>query len=168
MEMLIDIFGKGKDLSVFQMSMRTVLVFCITLLFIRISGKRAFGMRMPMDNVITILLGALLSRAIVGASPFMATIASGFTIIILYRICAGLSVFSKLFGKIVKGKEELIYKDGMMIKKSMNKCMVTEEDLIEEVRINSNLSSLREVETAYVERNGEISIVKKNNENKRN
>jgi uncharacterized membrane protein YcaP (DUF421 family) len=161
MEMLIEIFGRGKDLSVFQMCMRTILVFGITLMFIRISGKRAFGMRMPMDNVITILLGALLSRAIVGASPFIPTIASGFTIIILYRICAGLSVFSKLFGKVVKGKEEVIYKDGNMIKDTMNKCMVTEEDLLEEVRINSNLGSLEDVETAYVERNGEISIVKK-------
>src|ERR1700757_3202391 len=95
---LIEIFGKGKDLSAFQMCMRTILVFGITLLFIRISGKRTFGMHMPMDNVITILLGALLSRVIVGASPFAATIASGFTIIVLYRLCAGLSVFSKQFG----------------------------------------------------------------------
>jgi uncharacterized membrane protein YcaP (DUF421 family) len=161
MGMLLEIFGRGKDLSVSQMCMRTILVFCVTLLFIRISGKRTFGMHMPMDNVITILLGALLSRAIVGASPFVATVASGFTIIVLYRICAGLSVFSKLFGKVVKGKEELIYKDGRMIKDVMKRCMVTEEDLIEEVRINSNLGSLQDVETAFVERNGEISIVKK-------
>src|SRR4051812_16011228 len=134
METLIEIFGKGKDLSPFQMCMRTVLVFCITLFFIRISGKRSFGMRMPMDNVLTILLGALLSRAIVGASPFIATVLSGFTIIILYRICAGLSVFSKLFGKVVKGKETLIFKDGKMLKENMKACMVTEKDLIEEIR----------------------------------
>lgn len=162
MEILVEIFGKGKELSVYQMCMRAILVFIITLLLIRMSGKRTFGMRMPMDNVIAILLGALLSRAIVGASPFIATVASGLVIVILYRICAGLSVFSKLFGKIVKGSGELIYKDGVMLKETMKRCMVTEEDLIEEVRINSNLGSLHEVETAYVERNGEISVVKKN------
>jgi len=158
---LIEIFGKGKELSVFQMCTRTVFVFVITLLFIRISGKRSFGMRMTMDNVLTILMGALLSRAIVGASPFIATIASGLTIIVLYRLCASLSVFNKLFGKIVKGKGELIYKDKQMLTNAMRKCMITEEDLIEEVRINSNLGSLQDVETAYVERNGEISVVKK-------
>jgi uncharacterized membrane protein YcaP (DUF421 family) len=161
MEALYEIFGRGKDLSVFQMCMRAVLIFSITLFFIRISGKRSFGMRMPMDNVITILLGALLSRAIVGASPFIATVASAFMIIVLYRICAELSVYSKLFGKIVKGREEPIYKNGVMLKDNMKKCMVTEEDLIEEVRINSNLDSLNDVEAAYVERNGKISIVKK-------
>src|SRR4051812_25939430 len=131
MEIIGGLFGQGKELTVFQMCMRTIVVFIITLLFIRISGKRAFGMRMPIDNVITILLGALLSRAIVGASPFIATISASFTIIVLYRLCAGLSFFSKLFGKIVKGKEELIYKDGSMIRETMKKCMVTEEDLIE-------------------------------------
>jgi uncharacterized membrane protein YcaP (DUF421 family) len=160
-DILIDIFGQGKELSVFQMCMRTVLVFVITLLFIRLSGKRSFGMRMPLDNVITILLGALLSRAIVGASPFFPTIASGFVIVILYRIFAGLSVFSKLFGKLVKGKGVLIYKDGELFKDRMTKCMVTKEDLIEELRINSNLGTLDEAKAIYIERNGEISVVKK-------
>lgn len=161
MNLLIDIFGQGKDLTVFQMAMRTILVFGITLLFIRISGRRSFGMRMPVDNVVTILLGALLSRAIVGASPFIATILSGLVIVILYRICAALSVFSKLFGKIVKGKSLMIYENGNMLRDNMNTAMVTEEDLQEEMRINSNLGSLNEVESARVERNGEISIVKK-------
>jgi uncharacterized membrane protein YcaP (DUF421 family) len=161
MDLLVELFGRGKDLSPFQMCMRTILVFLITLLFIRISGRRTFGMRMPVDNVLTILLGALLSRAIVGASPFIATIASGFVIIVLYRICVGLSVFSKLFGKVVKGNSLLIYKDGVMLKENMKAAMITEEDLIEEVRINSNLGSLDDVEVAHVERNGEISVVKK-------
>ncbi|HKC66959.1 MAG TPA: YetF domain-containing protein [Bacteroidia bacterium] len=161
METLTEIFGRGKELGIFQMSMRTVLIFLITLLFIRISGKRAFGMHMPVDNVMTILLGALLSRAIVGASPFIATVISGFVLVVLYRICTGMGVFSKLFGKIVKGSSILIYQNGKMIKENMVTAMVTEEDLMEEMRVNSNLGSLEDVETAHVERNGEISIVKK-------
>jgi uncharacterized membrane protein YcaP (DUF421 family) len=161
MELLIEIFGKGKDLSPFQMGMRTVLVFFICLVYIRVSGKRSFGMRMPLDNVITILLGAILSRAVVGASPFIATIASGGVIVVLYRLCAGLSVFSKLFGKLVKGKEMVIYKDGGMLKGNMKHCMVTEEDMQEEIRINGNIDSFEKVKEMYVERNGEISVVKK-------
>lgn len=161
MEVLIILFGQGKDLNVLQMGMRTVLVFVICLAFIRMSGKRSFGMRMPLDNVITILLGAVLSRAIVGASPFIPTIVSGAIIVVLYRLCAGMAVFSKLFGKLVKGNEELIFKDGELLKENMKRCMVTEKDVIEEMRINGNVDSLDKVKTIYVERNGEISIVKK-------
>jgi len=161
MELLVEIFGKGKDLSPLQMGMRTVLVFFICLLYIRMSGKRSFGMHMPLDNVITILLGAILSRAVVGASPFIATITSGAVIVILYRLCSGLSVFSKLFGRLVKGREMIIYKDGSMQKKNMERCMVTEEDMQEEIRINANIDTFDKVKEMYVERNGEISVVKK-------
>ena len=162
-EILIEIFGRGKDLSAFQMCLRTVVVFIITLTFVRLAGKRSFGMRMPMDNVITILLGALLSRAITGASPFIATVLSGLVIIVLYRLCATLSVFSKVFGKIVKGEDMLIYKDGKMLTDNMERCMVTEKDLIEEVRLKVNTASLDKVDSVYVERNGELSVVKKEN-----
>lgn len=161
MELLSEIFGKGTNLSVLNMCMRTVFVFAVTLLLIRIAGMRAFGMHMPVDNVLTILLGALLSRVIAGASPAIATFASAFTIVILYRICAWLAVINKSFGRLVKGKELLIYKNGQMIRQNMNKAMVTEKDLAEEIRINANIDSLKNVESAYIERNGEISIVKK-------
>ncbi|MGZ3863843.1 MAG: DUF421 domain-containing protein [Bacteroidia bacterium] len=161
MKLLVEIFGEGNNLTILNMCSRTALVFIIALILIRISGKRAFGMNMPMDNVITILLGALLSRAIVGASPFIATIASALLMVILYRICAQLAVISKAFGKLVKGKELLIYKNGQMLHENMKKAMVTEKDLVEEMRIKANLDSLKNVEAAYIERNGEISIVKK-------
>src|SRR4051812_6447765 len=116
MEILTELFGHGKDLSPLQMGMRTVLVFIICLVFIRISGKRSFGMHMPLDNVITILLGAVLSRAIVGASPFIATITSGAVIVVVYRLFAGLCFYSKRFGRIVKGSDEVIYKNGQLQK----------------------------------------------------
>jgi len=161
MEIIKELLGAGKDLSPFQMGMRTIVIFFVTLILIRLSGKRSFGMHMPIDNVLTILLGALLSRAIVGASPLVATIVSGFVLVVLYRICSGLSVFSKLFGKMIKGEEVLIFKEGKMLHENMKQCMVSEKDLLEEVRTNSNLASLNEVDSAYVERNGQISIVKK-------
>lgn len=161
MELITQLFGHGKDLSVLQMSLRTVVVFIICLSFIRIAGKRTFGMRMPLDNVITILLGAILSRAIVGASPFIPTVVSGLVIVLLYFIFAQLSVISDFFGCIVKGKATVLYKDGQLFRENMRRCMVTEKDLVEGVRINSNLDSLDKIETIHVERNGEISVVKK-------
>jgi hypothetical protein len=45
---------------------------------------RSFGGRTALDNIIVILLGALLSRAIVGASGFFPLIASSFVIVIIH------------------------------------------------------------------------------------
>lgn len=161
MDLLKQLMGSGEHLTVFQMCVRAVLIFFFTLFLIRIAGKRSFGMRMPLDNVLTILLGAILSRAIIGASPFLPTICAAFTLTLLYRFVAGLGYYSKWVGSLVKGKSRVLYQNEMMIQNNMKSSMITEHDLMEGMRINGNIDSLNEVEKIYEERNGEISVIKK-------
>jgi uncharacterized membrane protein YcaP (DUF421 family) len=163
MELLEQLIGTGKDLTVSQMSIRAVLIFLFSLLLIRVAGKRSFGMKMPLDNVLTILLGAILSRAIVGASPFLPILCSAFVLTVLYRIFGGLAYYNKWIGKIVKGSSQILYKDQKLMEDNMKKSMITYHDLMEGVRINSNVDSLDKVDTVYEERNGELSVIKKNN-----
>lgn len=161
MKIITDIFGHGEHLSTFQMAARAVLVFIASLFLIRLSGKRLFGMRMPIDNVVTILLGAVLSRIVVGASPVIPTLVAGLVIVLLYRFGSKLAVYSKPFGLVVKGRETLVFMDGKFLKENMDRCMITEKDLIEGVRLNALVDSFDKVKAIYVERNGELSIIKK-------
>ena len=163
METLIELFGRGTCLTVLQMSLRAAVIGAVCLLLIRFAGSRTFGMKMPLDNVLTILLGAILSRAVVGASPFFATICAAATIVVLHRLCAWLGLYSKFVGKIVKGEEKILFENGQLNDKNMKHCSITEKDIIEGVRLNSNLDSLEKVKTIYAERSGEISVVKKDN-----
>lgn len=153
--------GTGKELTISQMTIRTIIVFLYSLLLIRIAGKRSFGMKMPLDNVLTILLGAILSRAIVGASLFFPIFCSSLALTLLYRLFGGLAYYSKWIGKMAKGSSQLLYQDEKLIEENMKKSMITPQDLMEGVRINSNVDSLDKVKTVYEERNGEISVIKK-------
>jgi uncharacterized membrane protein YcaP (DUF421 family) len=164
MKTFTELIGEGTDLTALQMSIRAVIVFAICLLFIRLAGRRAFGMRMPADNVLIVLLGAVLSRAVSGSSPFFPTLLAGAVIVILYRICSLLGVYSRLFGRMVKGEEKLLYKNGQLLEDSMKQCMVTHKDLYEEIRIKGKTDSLEKIEKIYLERNGEISLVLKKKE----
>src|SRR6201747_1291859 len=112
MEILIKIFGEGKELNALQMSCRGIVMFFIALALIRISGRRSFGVRSPLDNIITISLGAVMSRAIVGASNFVPVVVCCFVIVLLHRFIGWLIANSKAFGRLVEGKKILLFEDG--------------------------------------------------------
>lgn len=161
MTTFIDIFGQGRDLTALQMSLRALVVFLFALLLIRIAGRRSTGMRAPFDNIILILLGAILCQGVVGASPFFSTLAAGFTISVLHRLLGLVSIFSPTIAAITKGTTVLLYQNGKFNKPNQTKCLVSEEDIMEEVRLRTHINALGHVETIYMERNGEISTVKK-------
>lgn len=161
MRILLAIFGEGSDLSVWQMSSRAFVVFFFALLLIRIAGRRSFGLRAPFDNIILILLGAILSQAVIGRSLFFPTLAAGLTISILHRLLAVISLISPFVGKITKGNKISLYENGALIKPHLKRCLVSEEDIMEEVRLRAETDSLENVEAVYMERNGRISAIKK-------
>ncbi|MER3497356.1 MAG: hypothetical protein C4308_01320 [Chitinophagaceae bacterium] len=87
---LQQIFGSGEHLLPGQMAARAFVIFFITLALIRIGGMRIFGQKTAFDSILVIMLGAVLARGIVGASPFFSTVAAGVTFIIVHKILAWL------------------------------------------------------------------------------
>lgn len=161
MELIKEIFGEGKDLSVWQMSCRGIVVFMIALFLIRVSGRRSFGVRTALDNIISISLGAILSRAVVGASDFVAVVVTCFVIVLLHRFFGRMISVSKKFGRIMEGNKILLYQDGEFIPANLKKALVCEEDIMQSVRKSALTEDLTHIEKVYIERNGEISAIRK-------
>jgi uncharacterized membrane protein YcaP (DUF421 family) len=161
METLVNIFGEGKDLNALQMTTRGIVIFFIALILIRISGRRSFGLHMPLDNIITIMLGAVLSRALVGASDFLAVITSCTAIVLIHRALAWLVVHKPGISKVIEGEKIILFEHGKFVKKNMNKAQVCEEDIMQGVRKSALTKDLNKIEQIFIERNGEISSIKK-------
>jgi uncharacterized membrane protein YcaP (DUF421 family) len=131
----------------------------ICLILIRLSGRRSFGMGTPVDNVLAILIGAILSRGVTGASPFWSVVAGGATIVSLHRLLTFIGLYSHGFGKLIKGEARVIYENGEFVKHNMRYCQISEHDVMSGVRESLREESLANVEKIFIERNGRFSVI---------
>jgi uncharacterized membrane protein YcaP (DUF421 family) len=161
MEILIKIFGEGKDLNALQMSSRGVVMFFIAFILIRVSGRRSFGVRTPLDNIITISLGAIMSRAVVGASAFVPVVVCCFVIVLLHRVFGWLIAHSKAFGRLIEGDKMVLFEKNSFNDDHMKNALVCQEDVMQGVRKSALTEDMTKIEKVYIERKGEISAIKK-------
>ncbi|MFL6696189.1 MAG: DUF421 domain-containing protein [Vitreoscilla sp.] len=151
------LFGDDTDLNVLQMTLRAVAVFLFTLALIRLAGRRSLGQHRAFDTCTTVLMGAVLSRGVVGASPFWPTIAAGATIVLLHRFVAMASLRWPWFESLISGDKREIVKDGRRDDEEMRKGLITMRDLDEAVRKKSGDESFP-LERAVLERDGSITV----------
>jgi len=161
MHILYELWGRGSDLNCLQMSCRAAACFFIALILIRFTGMRVFGIKSAFDTCIIIMLGAVMGRAVVGASPFIPTICASTVIILIHKIIAELSVKNQAISHLVKGKPLSLYKDGILNDRNMRKCAVSYGDVMEEIRIKLNQNGLQNIEEIFMERTGKISVIEK-------
>src|SRR5215216_4324265 len=112
METLNSWWGINENITIPEVAARAAVMFIIALLLIRISGMRPFGKGESFDQVITFLIGAILSRGVVGATPFFSVIAATVVIIIIHKLVSVFSVYSHAFGRHVKGDKTILFRDG--------------------------------------------------------
>jgi uncharacterized membrane protein YcaP (DUF421 family) len=155
------VWGDDEHLNALQMSVRAILMFIFAIILIRLGGMRTFGKKSSFDNVIVIMLGAVLARGVVGASPFFSTVTAGLVMIMIHRLMAWISIKNERASVLLKGARIVLYKRGNIIWKNMEKTTISENDLMESLRLETKKTSLEEVETASLETNGRISFILK-------
>lgn len=158
METIDQIFGKGTDLTILQISVRAFLMFFISLVLIRLGGIRMFGKKSVFDDIMVIMLGAILSRGIVGANPFFDTVTASAVMILVHRFLGWISIKNAFIEKLIKGRPVILYKDGTIFKKNLQKTSLSESDLMESLRLETKIQSLDKVKTATMETSGRISF----------
>jgi len=164
MEFVETFWGHKEPLTVLQMVCRAIVIFIIALLILRLSGRRSFGVGTPLDNIVVILVGAILSRGVTGASPFLPVVVAGFVIGLLHRLFSWFKVHSSSFAKIAEGEKILLYDNDQFIEANMLRALAEKEDVMQALREDGIATDLSSVAQVYMERNGTINIVQKKKE----
>ena len=158
------LFGPHADshtITALQMTTRAAIVFFVALVLLRASGKRTFGGNTAFDMIIKIMLGAVLSRAVAAASPFWGTMLAGLVLVALHRLLAWASLHSASISRLVKGEGHQLAENGDLQEETLRQHNLTREDVLEDLRKNSNLDTLDQAKAVRLERDGSISVVKK-------
>jgi uncharacterized membrane protein YcaP (DUF421 family) len=108
-----------------------------------------------------VILAAVLSRAINGSAAFFATLGGGMVLVVLHRLFAFLTFYSHRFGILVKGRPDVIVRDGQCDVAMMWRNHVSTHDLDEDMRLSVHTDDLSRIRLAHVERSGDISFIKK-------
>lgn len=154
--------GRGvepNEMTLLQLSLRAIIIFFASLILIRIADKRFMANKTGFDLLLVFILGSTLSRAINGPSPLFKTIAIGFIVVILHRILATIACRSTVICSLLKGRSDVLIKNGELNQKAMTRHNLTEADILEDMRLHTTIDDVRKVREARIERNGEISVI---------
>ena len=160
---LIGLHETSQTISAGQISARTMVVFLIALVLLRLSGQRTFASNSSLDMIVKFMLGATLSRAIAADAPFFTILAAALTLVLVHRALAHLTYFFPALGRLVKGEASILAEGATIHHHELRRASISEEALQSGLRVSANLDDLAQVKTVRLEYDGSISVVKKTN-----
>jgi len=158
------LIGVGQDaahLTFLQIALRGVVVFVATVAMIRCGDRRFLSQKTAFDAVLGFILASMLARAVNGNSAFFPTLGGGFVLVLLHRLLASWSRRSHLVGYLVKGRHDVLIRDGQLDEAVAAGNQLSRRDVLEDLRLHGNVRDVDEVALAVYERNGQIRVVPK-------
>lgn len=158
---LLGLHETSQSIAWSQVVWRTVAVFMIALVLLRISGRRTFASNSSLDMVIKFMTGAMLSQAILATLPFWVPVLAFTTLVLLHRALAYLTYFFPGLGRVLRGSPSVLAAGTEINHTELRLSSLTEADMMAAVRSGANLNTLTEVKVVRLEHDGQVSVVKK-------
>jgi uncharacterized membrane protein YcaP (DUF421 family) len=161
---LTTLLGLGRqaaDLTFLQVSLRGVIVFASALAIIRCGDRRFLSQKTAFDAVLGFILASMFARAVNGTAAFFPTLGGGFILVMLHRLLASWSRHSHAVGYWIKGRSDVVIRDGRLDHEMARRNRLSQHDVLEDLRLHGNLDNVADVALAVFERNGHISVVKR-------
>ncbi|MCW5961344.1 MAG: DUF421 domain-containing protein [Pyrinomonadaceae bacterium] len=147
-------------IPVWQLIVRTILIYGVAILIIRVGKRRFMGGFTTFDILLGFVVGSVLSRAITGAIRFVDMVVIVSVLAAVHWIFAIAGYYAGSFlSKKMKNSARKLVEDGQMIEEAMRKSKLGENDLMQAIRSKGNVDSIEKVKSAYLERDGNITVI---------
>ncbi|TEB07289.1 hypothetical protein Psch_00836 [Pelotomaculum schinkii] len=140
---------------------RTVFVYFVVLLVIRLMGKREIGQLSPFDFVVAIIIAELAVIPLEAKeAPLWHSILPLAMLGALEVVVSYATLFSHTLRSIICGAPQVIIKNGELLRGEMRKARYNLDDLLAQMR-DKGIVDPSEVEFAVLETSGKLSIIPK-------
>ncbi|MGG4551824.1 DUF421 domain-containing protein [Paenibacillus humicus] len=141
--------------------LRTVLMYIIAFVVMRIMGKREIGELSIFDLVISVMIAEIAVFAIEDMKrPLYEGIVPMITLLLIQMAIAKVSLHSRGVRSLFDGKPSVIIQDGRINREEMRRQRYNLDDLLMQLRAN-NIDNVADVEFAVLETSGQLSVMPK-------
>jgi uncharacterized membrane protein YcaP (DUF421 family) len=140
---------------------RTIILYVVVVVVMRIMGKRQIGELQPFELVIAIMLSELAAVPMQDTGiPLIHGLIPIFTLMFLEILISFATLKSRGLRKIICGTASTIIEHGRLVEEELRNQRFNLDDLMEELRL-SGYFNITDIEYAIMETSGKISVIPK-------
>ncbi|BFT74903.1 MULTISPECIES: DUF421 domain-containing protein [Paenibacillus] len=148
-------------MDILTIFLRTVLIYFVVFLMLRLMGKREIGKLSLFDLVISIMIAEIAVFVLEDVKkPIMDGIVPMATLVLIQIIIAYVTLKNRNLRILFDGKPSVIIKQGLIDREEMRKHRYNLDDLMQQLRQNK-IMNVADVEFAVLEPSGKLSVVEK-------
>ena len=141
--------------------LRTVILFTVVVVFLRLMGKRQIGQLQPYELAIVILISELAVIPMENTSiPIMGGLIPIFVLFTAQVLLAYISLKSEKARGMICGTTSVLIENSKIVEAEMRRQRYNINDLLEQLRCK-NVVNLSDVEYAILETSGQLSVILK-------
>ena len=141
---LANTLGLGREateLTFTQISLRGIIVFLAALAIVRCGDRRFLSQKTAFDAVLGFILASMLARAVNGTAAFFPTLGGGFVLVMVHRVLAYAARRSHAFGGLIKGRSDVIIREGALDEALAMRNLLSKHDVMEDLRLHGTLTT---------------------------
>jgi len=141
-----------------EVLIRTVLIYGLLLVIMRLLGKRMSGQLTQTEMAVMVTLGAIIAPAT--QLPDRGIVQSAFVLVLilfLFRYINLLGVRNPRVENLTQGQESLLIRDGILQLDELAKTRISHQQVLGALR-NRNIFNLGQVSRLYLEPSGDFSL----------
>lgn len=138
---------------------RTVILYFLIMIGLRLMGKRQIGELEPGELVLTMMISDLATVPMQDFGiPLMAGVIPILTLLALSMLLSQLSLTSLRFRRLACGAPSVLIREGVLQQEAMRRNRYTLDELLEELR-GQGITGVEDVKYAVLENSGHLSVL---------